>query len=363
MIARFLLLVASTTIALLFGEFAIRVLAPQDLGIFTTTRHGLIVHPPNLEVYSSRHGQTVRTNSLGMRDREHRLERGEDGAFRVLLLGDSFMEALQVSFEESFPSRLERELQQRVRRPVEVINASVSGWGTDDELTYLTRYGLALKPDLVLIAMTLHNDVSDNLRVAFHELRDGSLYEKPREAIPLLRYGLLRTRIFLASHSHLYQLVWRAWQAREHRAKAAGLNEHVAQLIRQEPDEETLRGWTLTHRLLEKTGETADRVGAELAVFLIPLSMQLSDERLELFLSRHGVDAAQIEPEAPQQAMRAWASDRDVQVIDLLPGFRERAIERPKSLYLESDGHWTAEGHGLAAQLVSKELLSLGLLD
>ena len=53
---------------------------------------------------------------------------------------------------------------------IEVINAGVSGWGTDDELRYLTEYGLKYQPDLVVVAMTLHNDISDNLRQDWHRV-------------------------------------------------------------------------------------------------------------------------------------------------------------------------------------------------
>ena len=354
--SRILLATFSIALALGFSEFAIRFVAPQDLGLFTTTRDGLIVHPPNLEVYSYTHQQTVRTNSLGMRDREHTLEPADD-AFRVLLLGDSFMEALQVDFEESFPSLLEQRLQEAMKRPVDVINAGVSGWGTDDQLTYLTRYGLPLEPDLVLVAITLHNDVSDNLRRTFHELREGALHRKPRQEIPLLRYVLLRARIFLASNSHLYQLAHRAWQTREHRAKATNLNSHVAQLMRREPDEQTREGWELTFRLLEETRRTAAGAGADTAVFLIPLSMQLSEARLEKFRLRHGIEPDAIHPEAPQVAMREWAAGTDWNLIDLLPAFRQAAQASPERLYLKSDGHWTPRGHRLAAEQVTPHLI------
>src|SRR5206468_11759513 len=47
---------------------------------------------------------------------------------RVLVLGDSFVEAVQVELPETFASLLEDELD------VEMINAGVSGYATDNEL-------------------------------------------------------------------------------------------------------------------------------------------------------------------------------------------------------------------------------------
>ena len=44
-----------------------------------------------------------------MRDVEHRID-ADSNVFRVVILGDSFMEAYQVELHESLPRRLEDEL-------------------------------------------------------------------------------------------------------------------------------------------------------------------------------------------------------------------------------------------------------------
>jgi len=86
----------------------------------------------------------------------------------------------------------------RTGRLVEVVNASVSGWGTDDELKCLTSHGMQWRPDLVLVAMTLHNDVSDNLRERFHAVRNGALVEKPRRDETFLAYKVIQLKGFPA---------------------------------------------------------------------------------------------------------------------------------------------------------------------
>ncbi len=48
----------------------------------------------------------VTYNSRGWRDVEHQVENPDD-VFRILILGDSFMEAYSVALEESFPRQLE----------------------------------------------------------------------------------------------------------------------------------------------------------------------------------------------------------------------------------------------------------------
>src|SRR6185295_8040385 len=67
----------------------------------------------------------VQINSLGRRDAERGYER-KTAVSRILVLGDSFVEALQVPFEEAFPHRLEGQFDHDGHR-VEVINGGVSG--------------------------------------------------------------------------------------------------------------------------------------------------------------------------------------------------------------------------------------------
>src|SRR5437667_1495743 len=57
------------------------------------------------------------------------------------------------SYEDAFASVLGQRLKEGARRPVEVINAGVSGRGTEDELTYMKRKGIKEHPDLIVLAM------------------------------------------------------------------------------------------------------------------------------------------------------------------------------------------------------------------
>jgi hypothetical protein len=106
------------------------------------------------EEYSVR----VTTNSLGLRGASVPTQK-PPGAYRILVVGDSFAFGYGVEDWESFPARLETELRQR-RPDVEVLNAGVPGWSADTYLVYLRERGFALDPDLVILAIS-ENDVGD----------------------------------------------------------------------------------------------------------------------------------------------------------------------------------------------------------
>jgi lysophospholipase L1-like esterase len=101
---------------------------------------------------------TVAVNGFGMRGPERGASKPA-GTARILLLGDSFAFGWGVDQEEAFGARLERLLTERVG-PVEVLSAAVPGWSTDQHFVYLRTRGLALRPDLILLA-TSENDLTD----------------------------------------------------------------------------------------------------------------------------------------------------------------------------------------------------------
>lgn len=103
---------------------------------------------------------TVGINSLGLRDVEHDHEK-RDGAYRILILGDSFIEGFNVDFADHFLPRLRAKLAGLSPR-IEVIGAGVSAWGTDQELLYFLEEGIKYHPDLVVLAFNPGNDVAEN---------------------------------------------------------------------------------------------------------------------------------------------------------------------------------------------------------
>jgi hypothetical protein len=327
-------------------ELGMRLVAPQTLSIWDVDRYGLTIHRANSRMRLLPYEHLIETNELGMRDLDRSGPRVPHQK-RILVLGDSFMEAVQVPFEDTFPRQLRRVLAGACSGNVDVLNGSVSGWGTDEELTFLRKHGRDLAPDLVLVAVTLHNDVSDNLRMEFNELRDGRVVEKRVEPLTDRQLFILRLKAFLAGHSHLYQFAYRRWIASRVRQGATELDHHVAEILADDPA--LASGWVLTLGLFDEVRATAANLGARLALVLIPIRMQLSSE-------------SPAAGDAPQRRILEWGRSRDIPVIDLLPEFRDWTRQGKAPLYLERDGHWTPEGHVLAAQVTARQVLRRGQL-
>ena len=84
---------------------------------------------------------------------------------RVIALGDSFTWGTEVEDHETYPFHLEKTLTEVRRRPAEVLNMGVGGYGIDQALLKYLRHGKPLRPDLVILGIFPHD--YDRSRLTF----------------------------------------------------------------------------------------------------------------------------------------------------------------------------------------------------
>ena len=145
------------------------------------------------------------------------------GTFRIALLGDSYIEAFEVPFEKTVGELLEGRLSALRGTPVEVLNFGHGGYGTAQELLTLQHEVWKYSPDLVLLAVTTGNDISDNSRrlkgidyVPYHVFQGDRLVLDTsfRQSEGYRSRALWTQRLLvLIQHSRLAQLVNRVRRA------------------------------------------------------------------------------------------------------------------------------------------------------
>jgi GDSL-like Lipase/Acylhydrolase family len=92
-------------------------------------------------------------NSLGFRDIEYR----PDGRPLILFLGDSFVWGVDAEAGERFTDLLREKIPR-----YSILNAGVSGYGTDQEFIWLKRIWSTLHPAIVVLFFCTDNDRLDN---------------------------------------------------------------------------------------------------------------------------------------------------------------------------------------------------------
>jgi hypothetical protein len=314
--------------------------------------------------------------------------------YRVLVLGDSFMAGMQVGDNEIFASVLAESLAAKgMQRRVEVINFGVPSYGTDQEYLSLREFGLAYRPDLVLLAFYGQNDVSDNYSKLisakstypkpFFDVENNELVEQPFSGwMPMP----IRVGRYLASYSRVYlwvrdtaiqnpwalRLLFRlgivgvvppddrpvqdatprwSWPSRWKRQIGVYENNDAW------PPRE--RAWEITERLLRQTKDKSERNGAAFLLMEVasPISVMPPSMQADLVF---GHDAAFVDPDKPSVHLAEIAARQGLDLVSLIPEFRRRIGDAEAGFakyYLRCDGHWTPAGHRLAAEIAAEEIV------
>jgi lysophospholipase L1-like esterase len=328
-------------------------------------------------------------NSLGMRDPERKLEKDAE-TFRVLFLGDSFVQGYGVPREQSMVALLEQNLNQPPRsKTIEVLNGGVFGYSPFLEYLYLRELMPKLKPDLVLLALFLGNDVGDDnfyTGDAHYNSSDGSFSfetnrwpwtaldqaiekEKPsaptqtppaNQSVPastgphlwrLIKWCLNKSRLFRTIGD-----VWDDWRERQEsyaqtkarndfldahrddiRYNLAAVNYPAAEPRRR------LEYWQPTKLYLTQIHQLCAAQHTPLVLIVIPGAK---------------ISQATSFPE-PYQILDQLGEELSTPVIQLLPSFRTLRYDEMK---FKVDGHWNAKGHRAAATILNRELRKLDVL-
>ena len=329
----------------------------------------------------------VRINAHGYRG----AELDANASTRVVVFGDSFVEAEVSEEPATYTEQLEGALARGLGRDVEVVNAGVVAYGPDQVAVRMPQDLARLKPALAIVAIYAGNDYGDLLRNKIVRL-DAS--GAARLAQPAL-VDTLREAFARAKRPVLVKMVSRirnrpaaaggaidsaAAQERRHALVDAWLRERVAELAGYENEPDSVRNLLgdthdsdvsltpaapsaqLKMRLMGATvgaiADAAARANVPVLFVAIPAAIDVVD--------RYGssqVDSVRYPDYARGRltdTLRTIIERRGLPVVDLFPAFRAAPREQ---LYLKGgDNHWSDAGQALAARTTAEAILARGLL-
>ncbi|HEY2592533.1 MAG TPA: hypothetical protein VGK33_01380, partial [Chloroflexota bacterium] len=114
-----------------------------------------------VRLQSSEYDQVLKTNVHGFVGPDVAAPK-PPGEFRIVVLGDSYTAGGQVPYEQNYTALLESDLHQLGYANVRVINAGVGGCGTFCQLGQLENNLAWMQPDLVVDAVFVGNNISEN---------------------------------------------------------------------------------------------------------------------------------------------------------------------------------------------------------
>jgi hypothetical protein len=309
----------------------------------------------------------VQITSDGRRDLERPLEK-TPGTYRILLLGDSFVEAMQVPIEQTFARTLEATLNRGGGTPVEVYSMGVSGYGTTSEYLWYRDHGRAFHPDLVLLSFYPGNDVRNNSPTLEPTLRprygaDGQLERVDGVSGEGEQHGWLGgsqaymfvRKLILTQHPALAERLAKLGVLNRAALRPVPMADGVPVdywVYAANPTPEWRDAWTHTEQLLTALRDAVTADGARLVVMVVTSREQIYPADWQQLLQTYPpMQQITWDLAGPERHVLDWCARAGVPCVQLSPAF-EAQRDGPR-LHFQYDGHWTAAGHAVAARTVA----------
>jgi SGNH hydrolase-like domain, acetyltransferase AlgX len=322
--------------------------------------------------------QRIRINSLGQRDRERVYDR-RSGTFRILALGDSYLEGYTVPLEATVTQVLEARLN-RPDCPAEVLNAGTTGYSTDQELVFFQNEGWRYDANLVALFF-YYNDVEPILRDEYYGrskpqflIQDGPLHLKTEilPEPPRRKGGDSRPRDDgqkSALFAWVKERLLRGQPVLFNRLAALGLwppispdpPRHDLGVYRRTPPGWVDPAWVHMGRILEVFKEAVKERGARLVIVYIPNPMEISERSRDLTRLAYGMSDAEWDTDRVRRRLSKLAAREGIALVDLTASLHavEGLVSGP---YFDIDRHWNALGHRTAALELERRLRQEGFL-
>ena len=384
---------ATKLLALLFGllvgvaalEVGLRIIGWSSPRLITHDPDRGKAYRPGIHWHQSEEGAAdIVINRWGFRDREWAVSK-PPGTVRVALLGDSFVDGLQVPIDSTWARVAERRLNGTHAfgdSTVEVMNFGVSGYGTAQELQTFRHEVRRFAPDVVVLSFLPGNDVRDNgVRLRrdpgrpYFTLRGDSLvldrtFQSSHGRTPPIIRSL---GFLLLDRSRVVQAIYRMRMRSRERAQLKSIHEST-DVLGDAPHQELgldnmvyrvpehpgwIEAWRVTDALIETMNREVRAAGAGFLVVTISSSIQVHPDRgvREAFMATLGVEGLAY----PEDRVAALGARRDFPVLVLAP--RMLAFAEPRHGWLHGFantrpgyGHWNGLGHRLAGDFLAEAL-------
>jgi hypothetical protein len=317
----------------------------------------------------------VRINGDGFRGPAY--DKGEaPGVIRVAVIGDSYVEAIQVDEDKTFTAVTGRELADcpliKGKR-IEAMNFGVDGYGTAQELITLQRKVWAYAPDIVVLAIFLGNDVRNNSVVLEGDqcrpfwTYDGGQMKLTGPFIDSPSFKLWCMARFDYRDLRLLDLFTNSWEivkgghggpTAEQPAERA-----INYSIYTPPTEKSWQdAWQVTEGLIAAVNDECVRHGAMFLALTEDTGIQVWPDAAmrEKFQKRLGVSDL-------------FYPDRRIAALGQRDGFAVLTLAQPLQQYAEDHhvflhgfkngpmgfGHWNEAGHAAAGHLIAQRLCAM----
>lgn len=316
-------------------------------------------------------------NSIGLRGGEIAYEKPDD-VFRILMIGDSYMEAREVNDDETVYAQLNRLLADSRTvdgRRIEVIGAGATGWGTAQSYLYYHVEGYRFSPDIIINVFII-NDVVDNYPALFYPERgidfmvdDTVSIISSSESQPQMQpmVGWLNALPDWMQASRTIQLFRQIFfppltpitVIRD--VPQSHPQDYI--FLRQPELDGYPEAWARTERIFQIWDAEAEANGSDLMLLQVDIGVSY----LRGVVDRH-IDKPEWvwDAELPTSRLTEILAPLGIPLIGTREYYEAYAAEQGllvhDALFLPTDGHWNPTGHLVTAQRLMQALVEEGIV-
>lgn len=306
----------------------------------------------------------VVTNSLGLRSPEVIVPKPAN-TIRILIIGDSFTFGWGVLEKESYPSLIEKIIQQRYpNKKIEVINAGLPASGPSYYYLFLKNIGIRLEPDIIVVGFHTFTDLVFDLPTSIWNQTDPEglpLVIKKENAI-IDTEGFIRAdhlpfklTIPILKHSHLFAFFLDFIDPHSNNLNSEQFLTDYGLYFKQTAHEldEPKRKAKLLFEAMQKL---ASQEHSRFIVMTIPAEFKIYPERL----LKYSITLPMLpwDRTYPGDEFEDFFLSKNIDHLRLLPIFDAHNSEE---MFYPLDDHWNPRGHQIAATAIAEKLV--GIID
>lgn len=248
----------------------------------------------------------------------------------ILVIGDSFTQASQVSDQDTYFAIIKRKLD------AEVFAYGAGGFGTLQEYMILDRYVDMIRPSLILWQFCLNDFINNDPALETASLLNNNGWRRPYWVDGRIEYLLPKTwtgslRIWAQRHSRFFHWMFSRWDRL--------LAMHHGQTVEDDIAREGLAHKGFQHAM-DVTGELVHMT-----------RLRVGDIPIVAFSCRKA--------EPYDTAFKTISIQSGVTFLPDIAGEIGAAHDRGEDVFHIDMGHWSVEGHRLAGSLISDHLRAL----
>ncbi|WP_022668258.1 hypothetical protein [Desulfospira joergensenii] len=281
----------------------------------------------------------VSINSIGIRGPELKQKK----SYRVIFLGDSFIQADEVQFEDTFSEKLNEYFGSRV----EFISHGISSWSPIVEFSWLYHKGISLKPDEVNIFLCI-NDFWGDEKYGRQAVFYGEIpicYKSKNQKVSIFNH--LKSKLLITSVLKKAEKLFKA----EKTGKKSFLKDVIQPYCENDKNDWPLNRKNYYERTLQIVSQINDFLASkniQLNVFLTPMGYAWKDEiqGIRGLPNYKGLGDRMISQNRLENYMLDDFKKLGVKFYKLESFFSEaKKMNQGVKLFNSADGHWNKNGH------------------